>query len=459
MDFESGQSIQLIVALLCAALLFILAYNLPERIVVGLLILLIPFQIISSRYGSLNMVFTYVIGASLLLKGTMRSYPLLGVVAFIFVVYILSFLGSPSAVWSDQFFYLVSIGSNFVLFYLVYNHFARTQNHLYALELLVRMNVLFVIYGLIQFAVGFEQFAFLGIEEWKFAENVEDRRRLVGAFKTPGVTGEYIAMQMLVLAYLLIHRHGLRRKLFLYGLVMANFALLTGTGSRGSFLALLGGIALFIWVYRREMGLVRIVVNGLIGFCMLGIVAVAIISYTEFGVLFDRLEETQFEGAIPDTRIESFRLVIEEIPNALLIGHGPRLRLIGDGPGDRYVEGRVVVPYPHNLYLFLLFTVGVAGLSAYMLFFILLGLRLYKASRFRARVRDRTYGGLPSLGMLLLIVFLVDQLKIEFLRAELADMQHYVFAVWAMFLAFSDGLRHEVASARQRPLAAAFAGR
>ena len=448
MDFDSGQSAQLLIAMLAAALLFILSYNLPERIVIGLLILLIPFQLILSRYGSLNMVFTYVVGLAFLMKGSMKMFPLFGVVAAIAGIYLLSMLNSPSGAWTDQFFYLISIGSNFVLFYLVYNHFFRHPNYRYALELLVRMNVLFVIYGFIQITIGFEQFAFLGIGEWELEQNLEGKQRLVGAFRTPGVNAEYIAMQILVFGYLLMQKEGIMRKTFLLGLLLANFGLLVASGSRGSFLVLLGGLALFLWFFRRELGIVKILLNSLVGFCILGMVAVAVVSYTEFNVLFERLENTELEGMVPDTRVDAFRLVAEEIPNSVLIGHGPRLRLIGDGTGDRYIRDRTVVPYPHNLYLFLLFTVGVEGLLAYLWFFGGLAWRYIKASRFRARGIEPVHRNLPRLGLLLLIVFLVDQLKIEFLRAELGDMQHFLFASWAMFLAFSDGLRDERVRAR-----------
>lgn len=459
MDFDSAQSAQLLIAMLVAAFLFILSYNLPERIVVGLLILLIPFQLIMSRYGSLNMVFTYVVGLALVLKGSVRIFPFMAVVVAIAGIYLLSLLNSPPGAWVDQIFYLISIASNFVLFYLVYNHFFRFPNYRYAMELLVRMNVLFVIYGFIQITIGFEQFAVFGITEWELEQNLETKQRLVGAFRTPGVNGEYIAMQILLLGFLLIQKESVRRKLFLTGLLLANFGLLVASGSRGSFLVLLGGLALFLLFFRRELGVVKLVTNFLAGLCLMGVVAAAVVNYTEFNVLFERLQETELEGVVPDTRIESFRMVMEHIPDAVLLGHGPRLRLIGDGTGDRYVRDRKVVPYPHNLYLFLLFTVGVAGLTASMLFFALLARRLFKASRVRGRGVDPLLRGLPKLGLLLLIVFLVDQLKIEFLRAELGDMQHYLFASWAIFLALADGLRSEKAMARVRSYSPAFANR
>jgi hypothetical protein len=48
--------------------------------------------------------------------------------------------------------------------------------------------------------------------------------------------------------------------------------------------------------------------------------------------------------------------------------------------------------------------------------------------------RDAFHDGLPTLAILLLIAFLVDQLKIEFLRSQFTDHQQYMFALWAILL-------------------------
>jgi len=91
---------------------------------------------------------------------------------------------------------------------------------------------------------------------------------------------------------------------------------------------------------------------------------------------------------------------------------------------------------PHNLYLFLLYTVGVVGLIAYLVFFGAMYGRFWRAKRYRSD--DAFLNGIPRLAIVLLLVFLVDQLKIEFLRFKLNDAQHYLFSLWAMLLAFSD---------------------
>jgi hypothetical protein len=93
------------------------------------------------------------------------------------------------------------------------------------------------------------------------------------------------------------------------------------------------------------------------------------------------------------------------------------------------------------LYLFLLYTVGILGLLAYLVFFTAL---LHRWWRDRNIVNDNPLlSGMPKLAIVLMAVFFVSQLRIEFLRDLLHDYQTYVYALWAMFLAFSDNLRDE----------------
>jgi O-antigen ligase len=427
---------QISAAFVVSMILFVLAINVPQRITVGFLILIIPFQFVTSRYGTLNIVLTYVLGISMLMTGRIKSVPMLGTIVLIFVSYSLSLFQSHVQTMFDQIFYMIAIISNFILFIIVYNFFRYRPDAKYALNLLVMMNVLVVIYGLIQITVGFDQFAFFGVSEWAFEKNLETKQRLIGAFGPAGVTGAYYAMQMLAVGYLFIQPARYTKKFFLTVLLLANFGLLVGTGSRGSFLVLLGGVVLFLWFFRREMGLVKIAQNVTIGTLMFSIVAIGMVSLTDFNVLFERLEDTQLEGGIPETRQLAFALGIEGFSEAPILGHGPRLRLMVDR--ERNLQGYKTIPYPHNLYLFLLYTVGIVGLTVHLLFFFRLAMRYLKAKR--PSNEEPLTAGFPRLGLLLLIVFMVDQLKIEYLRVALNDMQHYVFMLLAMFLAFSDSI-------------------
>jgi len=46
---------------------------------------------------------------------------------------------------------------------------------------------------------------------------------------------------------------------------------------------------------------------------------------------------------------------------------------------------------------------------------------------------DNFLSGLPQLGLIVFIVFIIDQVKIEFLRSDLLDYQHYLSVLFGMF--------------------------
>lgn len=435
MEFATGHAVQLGIALILGITLFVAVYALPERVILGVLIVMIPFQIITSRYGSLNMVLTYLVGAALLLKGRIKYRPLLLSIVFILFAYLLSISQVLRATLKDHLFYLVSIGGNFVLFYIVYNYFRQTGDYRYAFKLFMWMNILVILYGVIQLSVGFERFAFLGISEFAFAEQSETKQRLVGTFGAAGVNGEYFALQILFIGYLLMYESRRRIRVFLLMIAMANFGFLVATGSRGSFISFIGGVILFLWIFRKELGVAAISRIAVLGGALFTVTALIVISFTNFNVLFDRLLGTEFEEGFPDTRHAAFEMTVERIPEAFVLGHGPRLKLIEEEL--RVIPGYVPLGgYPHNLYLFLLYTVGVVGLVAYLGFFGSMYRQFWQAKRYRSD--DPLLNGIPRLAIVLLVVFLVDQLKIEFLRFKLNDAQNYLFALWAILLAFSD---------------------
>jgi len=436
MDLSSGHAIQLGLSLLIGVLLFVMVYVLPEKKILAFLIIIIPFQLITSRYGSLNMVLTYLVGVSLILKGSIKYLPLLPVVLAILTTYFISTFLALRPTWVDHLLYIISIASNFVLFYMVYNFFRSNADLKFAFKLLVWMNILVVIYGLMQLVIGPEKFALLGIDELSFASNLTEKQRLVGTFGAPGINAEYFALQILLLGYMFMNDKVRKIKFFVLCLMLANFGLLVATGSRGSFLVLMGGILLFLWFYRKQLGtlvLIRVISVGSILFTL---IAVLIINYTDFNVLFKRLGETELtESGVPETREYAFNLALDRISDAMIAGHGPQLRLIDEE--TRRIEGYKPMPgYPHNLYLFLLYTLGFLGFFAYMVFFISLYINFWKGSK--RNIDDYYLKGVPTLGMLLLTVFLIDQLKIEFLRLRVNDMQHYLFTLWAILLAFTD---------------------
>lgn len=436
MDLSSSHATQLILALVMGISLFVIVYGASEKKIILFLVLLIPFQIINSRYGSINMVLTYLIGASMLLKGSLRYLPIFPVFLFIVFAYLISISQALRPTYFDHILYVLSIGSNFVLFYIIYNYFKRTEDYRFGLKIFIYMNILVAVVGMAQMVIGADRLAGLGIGVSP-AELTESRLegRLIGVFGAPGINAEYYVLQILFIMYLLMHKLTPLERKSLSLLAFINFALMIGTGSRGSFLTLIAGSVLFLILFRKELGVGKAIKLALLGGVGSILIAMIVVNFTSYNKLFERLGETEFDNGVPDTRKYAFDMTIERLDEAIFVGHGPRLRLIDQE--KRRISGYRPLPgYPHNLVLFLIYTIGVLGLTAYILMFVSLYIKYMRGMK--RQHSDPLLNGLPKLAVLLLTVFLIDQLKIEFLRFRVGDMQNYLFAFWAFMLAVSD---------------------
>jgi O-antigen ligase len=150
--------------------------------------------------------------------------------------------------------------------------------------------------------------------------------------------------------------------------------------------------------------------------------------------MYDRLEATEFEGAVPDTRATTWRAAWQHIMQKPVLGHGPRLRLSKDD-GSLF-RGHIQITYPHNLYLFLLYTVGIVGMVAYLSFFGSIARCYWKNASWSSG--DNLSDGMTKLAVLIIILIAVDQLKIEFLRFVTVDYLQFMFALLAIYLGIGD---------------------
>lgn len=424
---------QLIAALFLAVGFFLFCYFASPRKTVPWLICLSPFQTIDNPYATSSVILTYVIGVAFLLRGKLRFVPMLGFFLLILAIYAISTGFQHKATHVQHGIYIFSYVSTIIIFYVVYNFVRETKDVDLVLRTLVVLNVLVVVYCIVQLV--FDKVSLFGIEEL----TIQGTRlrgadpRLTGPYGV-GLTAEFLVLHTLLAAYLLIHTKSVVRRYLIYLLIAANVGCLIATANRGGFLVLIGGAGLFLYIFRSQLGLRRTLTLSIAGSFLLVITSIVVINFTNYGAMYKRLEATEIEGVIPDTRANTWATVVPTIADKPLFGHGPRLRL-QDDYAKRY-PGHEPMPYPHNLYLFLLHTVGFTGLIAYLWFFVWLIVRIGRAVKKSSN--DRFMHGMTKLGILMIVVILIDQLKVEFLRFELVDYWHYVFSIFAIWLAFAD---------------------
>lgn len=423
---------ELIAALGAGIVFFAWCYLAPQRFSMPLLLCMIPFQPIDSKYGSLNVLLVYVYFIAYALRGRLTYVPLAGVYLLILGAYVTSTVFADRPTQPSHWLYMFNFVSAILLFYLVYN-FVRTERDLHFIfRVFVVMNVLVVIYCVLQTVFG--KVALFGIREFTISGTRGDER-LTGPFAAVGITGEFLVLSILIYAYALVKGRSLQQRIAAYGGIGLNMLCLLATANRGGFLMLVGAGALFLAIFKSQIGFARAVSVGVVGALLLVIASVLVMNFTSYVSLFDRLGETEIsETGIPDTRVNAWLEVTPRIRQALTLGHGPYF-FTDDSPDPSFVPFQ----WPHNLYLYLAYSVGFVGLSAWMVFFAVLIQRLRAALSAPAGVDERR--DVVKLGLLMVVAILIDQLKIEFLRMSLVDYWHFLFALFAVLLAVADSLR------------------
>jgi O-antigen ligase len=404
---------------------------------VGFLILISPFPLIKTQYGTINMIIVYVVGFTFFMLNRYKEYPLKVPFAIIFFAYLLSMTQVEQVLIKGNAVFLFSFFSSFVLFYIVYNYIITTQDAKFVIKMLVVVNMLICIYCVMQLFFGdYPLFEFL------LKRNREDR--LSGPYIV-GLTAEYFAIQSIFLLYLIMSNSFPKWNKYMYAILFFNFSFLIATGNRGGFLVLLGGLFLFILFFRKVFNFKKI----LFFICIIGFVftfaSLFVLQNTKYNVLFDRLGKTEIRGGVPDSRSNPWPQSWDAFLKKPLIGHGPR---IGFEPGAPTKSSTDLTFYPHNLYLYVLVTTGAFGLFAFLNLFIFIFLYIYRGKK---RETDHQFlKNLPTLFIILFIMFIIDQLKIEFLRFHVNEYQHYMFILFALFIGVSNILhKSEVIGAEQ----------
>jgi len=208
-------------------------------------------------------------------------------------------------------------------------------------------------------------------------------------------------------------------KMFWLGLSIMTFAVLLGTANRGAVVSLVCAFIYSLWVFRRYLNLVRYVV--LISVAVVAFASIQFIleKYTLAVSVTERLMGTKFQGVVPESRGEIWESAFKRSLDHIFIGHGPWYQT---------EIGLVRVFWPHNGYLYYLYTLGLFGLSA----FLIIAYRLFRISlRYAHPLASGSYLGVAlSIFSAQLVLFLVGQLRTDYQRT--GDYV-YPYLAWMLF--------------------------
>lgn len=424
--------LNILFALSLGGLCLCLILNLRQ--LTSIIIILTPFQFIETRFGS-NSIFliltvgvVYLFRRQLTLRFTKAFVPLL-------VAYVISMIFANNGTLVLNAAVLLAIVSCWFLFEISYG-FAITDSEKTIKNTLYALNILILLYCGLQLIAGTDKpISFFGIDSLTLHSNRgEGDARLIGPFGTPATTAGYFSlMNILVMGLYQTSRIARPMGLLLIGL---NFAMLFATGSRGALIACCVGmfaVASLIVDGRRPFFLQILSFSALI--LVMTAVSSLVIQKSEFSVMTERLANV-FETVdnLPATRAKVWQDAFERIRADPWTGEGPyyvsydaaeplgRLKTLYDD-------------YPHSLALFVLRTTGILGLlAATWLFSCLIRDAMLALPR---TPQKRTGNVYATLFLIAMLVFLVDQLRIEFIRPSTMDYAHFVFLFFGLILGIS----------------------
>ena len=437
MNFTSSQLIEISGALLVCFIGMLLCYRMPIRYFVGIIVVMMPFQFINTRFGSINIAIAFMFGFFLFIRKELAVVPVKWAVILLIFCVLLSFTQSHPAQNVSHMVYIGGFISSIVVFLIVYNFVVQEEDPHYFFRLLVIMNILVIGYSLLQLKAGGKSYVDLGGLKISIvpARGGGDNR-LAGPFGVtmPGLYAEYLVLSNLVIAYLVTFAKNNRDKVLLLLLALCNLGCLVATGNRGGLIGIVLFFALFLVVMRKVLGVGNTVKIMVISPVLFAAAALFIINFTSYDQLFTRLGGTEIEGGLPDTRARTWPAAFEYFQKSPVFGHGPRLRL-QDDKVIRYPDHEVI-DFPHNLYLYLLCTVGIVGLSAYVIFWLSIIGAIGNGTR--GTTGDAFMDNFPKFSLLLVAYILFDQIKIEYTRYDSVDYAHFMFAMFGLFLGMSE---------------------
>jgi O-antigen ligase len=244
--------------------------------------------------------------------------------------------------------------------------------------------------------------------------------RIGGPFFDFENLSDWAAMNLLLVGFLLSRAKSMAGRVFLSGLMLLVAFILFATVTRGAIIALMVGLPYLAWLKRRQLTFVNVTTTTAAVIVAFFAMNYYVANFTHSGDLLARLmdpQTTTIKAGLPEGRGIIWQQAFDRWMQHPLLGHGPHYAT---------QVGTTFHYWPHNLYLYVGNLVGIVGLS----FFLWLLFKLWRITYPRGRDAARTdyASGFLVIANVQMLVFLIDQTKIEYLRNPI-----YQFQVWVMF--------------------------
>jgi hypothetical protein len=411
----------------------------------GLLILLLPYPRFTI-FGNTNFAFELLLLVIWLLRITLRQSPgphrtpLDVPIAGLLITFIVSFYNvtEPSAVPLAM-KTMVVVVSGILLFYMVVSN-TRTERDLRRIHDFQAVSLMAIfLFGLFELTHpgGVLIPGWISFRATAGAE-ITKNLRIGGPFRDFELFSEFCAVYMLLIVFLFVRAQTLLRRLFYGGLLVLDLFMLFATVTRGAMISLFAGVLYLVFLMRRRLQFVPFVIITVMVIAGFMAMNYYVSRFTISGDLFARMQGTTFHGLVPDDRVNTWAEGWERFLMHPIIGSGP-VYLARTGTREWM--------WPHNGYLLVANMVGAVGLS----FFVWILVRLWISTHPKVdSLFDASYArSYMLIAHVQLAVFIVDQLKIDFLRNL-----NYAIQVWLLFAVFAAGAQVARAAEERLPRAA-----
>jgi O-antigen ligase len=406
-----------VIKLIAGMALFVAAYRARPFWALCMIVLFFPFPF-SIFVGDSTMIFIVLVALVYLARLTLGQVPALrgtpvdAGMALLITAYVLSFSNiDNTAVLKLALIQMTGITASFILFYMTAN-FIRTER-----ELRIFVRILLIMVGL-SVLVGLFELFFPGkvlVPHWilpsEASLGIKQGYRVGGPLYDYELMGEFMALAFFLTVFGFRRAEGANSRFFAGTLVPLTVFTLLVTVTRGAILSFFGGVLYLAWRMRRSLKFRDVVLVLLVAVGAYLVMDFFIVHFTRSGGIMDRLLSTRIQGGIPTAR-SHWPGVLARALDHPFVGHGPHVDL-GRTQG---ITGRGLYTHlwPHNQYLFYLHTVGFVGLSAFL--FITVRLLVISSKRAATNLRASYPASLMLVLHVMMLVFLVDQIKIDYLR-------------------------------------------
>jgi hypothetical protein len=261
------------------------------------------------------------------------------------------------------------------------------------------------------------------IPNWLYSQHramlVVKGLRMMGPFHDYELLSEFFALNIPLIFLCLVRSKRLLTKAAYALLLLTSLFLMFSTITRGGVIILSAGFIYMAAISRRDFNFTRLVSYAIVLVLLMVMIDAFMARYTTSGSTFARIFASTFKrGVIPENRYDIWVRGIKL---------GMETPFVGHGPAWDYSKGIVYRLIPHNIFMYVFDLTGLFGLAAFV-FFLYRLLRMSVVSIGASLVSSPFPHALMKTLHVCLLMFVLDQLKVEYLRNNI-----YTYFIWLLF--------------------------